>query len=152
MNEIELIRTQLATERMHLREIAAASIGPGDGVARREYLAQVLGWFAARDERLGQLLPVPDGSARAALAEALSAAGSSREALDRLPEAPGGSTQEWRTFAHFVAGDWASRRGRLDELLAQEPLVTWRAVAGIDADSVLEERALYARARSHADG
>lgn len=138
MNEIELIRTQLATERMHLREVAAATIGPGDGIARRQYLVRVLEWFAARDERLGQLLPV---------AQALSAPGSSREALNRLPDARGGSTQEWRAFAHFVAGDWASRRGQLDALLAQEPLVTWRAVAGIDADSILEERALYEAAR-----
>lgn len=145
---MELIRTQLATERMHLREIAAATIGPGDGIARRQYLVRVLGWFAARDERLGQLFPVQDGPARAALAEALGASGSSREALDRLPDAPGGSTQEWRAFAHFVAGDWASRRGQLDALLAQEPLVTWRAIAGIDADGMLEERALYEAARA----
>jgi len=152
VNEIQVIRTQLATERAHLCEIAAACEEPGDRIARHDYLRHVLGWFAAREERLEQLLRVPDrlgAEARAALAGALAEAGSSSEALRRLPAASGGSAQEWRQFARFMADAWDSRRRRLDALLAQESAAaTWRTVAGIDADTMLEERARYGRARA----
>jgi hypothetical protein len=152
VNEIELIRAQLATERAHLRELAAACEQPGDALARHDYLRQVLGWFAARDERLARLLQVAGGvgqDARAALAGALASPGSSHEALQRLPAAGAGSAQQWREFAQFVRDAWDSRRQRLEALLAQESATTtWRTVAGIDADSVLEERARYMRART----
>jgi hypothetical protein len=153
MNEIALIRTQLALERAHLRDIATASAAPGDSPARREYLQRVLGWFAARDERLEELLRAPDGfaeAARPALAQALAARGGSREALRRLPDADtAGIADAWRAFAQFMAGEWDSRRERLEALLAHESrAATWRTMAGIDADTVLEERACYARART----
>jgi hypothetical protein len=151
VNEIELIRAQLATERAHLREIAAACEQPGDALARLDYLREVLGWFAARDERLERLLQEAGGvgqDARAALAGALAGPGSSHEALQRLPAVAAGSAQQWREFADFMRDAWDSRRQRLDSLLAQESgTTTWRTVAGIDADSVLEERARYMRAR-----
>jgi len=152
VNETQLIRAQLATERAHVREIAAACDQPGDALARHDYLRSVLGWFAARDERLEQLLRVPDrlgADARAALASALSDSGDSREALRRLPAPADGSAREWRQFAQFMTEAWDRRRQRLDALLAQQSAAaTWRAIAGIDADSVLEERARYARARA----
>jgi hypothetical protein len=157
VNEIALIRAQLALERLHLRDIAAASEAPGDAQARREYLQRVLGWFAARDERLEELLRAPGGlgeGARAdlapALAQALAAPGSSREALQNLPDTnAAGAAAAWRPFAQLMAGAWERRRDRIDTLLAQEPrAATWRAIAGIDADTVLEERAGYARARA----
>lgn len=152
MNEIQLIRAQLATEHAHLREIAAAYAEPGDALARHDYLRQVLGWFAARDERLERLLRVPGAvgeSARAALAGALADAGGSDEALQRLPAAGAGSVREWREFAQFMAEAWDRRRQRLDILLAEASgTATWRTMAGIDADTVLEERARYVRART----
>jgi hypothetical protein len=152
VNEIQLIRAQLATERAHVRKIAAACDEPGDARARHDYLRNVLGWFAARDERLEQLLRAPDrlgADARAALASVLSDSGDSREALRRLPAPADGSAQAWHQFAQFMTDTWDLRRQRLDALLAQESAAaTWRAIAGIDADTVLEERARYARARA----
>jgi hypothetical protein len=41
---------------------------------------------------------------------------------------------------------WSARRDAIDALLAASPRTTdWRLIAGIDADSILEERQRYAR-------
>ena len=49
-------------------------------------------------------------------------------------------------FAQYFDGPWASRRDALDALLACNNRPTeWRLIGGIDADSILEERARYAR-------
>lgn len=128
------------------------------------YLVWVLARFEERDqslaERLSSLAPRAAGSPRALDAGAASAMlaspGSSREALSRLeaaltaPSPPGGDAaqpaQAWREFARFFDTAWSPRRIALDALLAHLPAVAdWRAVCAIDADSILDERARYAR-------
>lgn len=163
MNEIELLRAQLATERRHVREVASACAaahvsapaGPADAAleplrgACGEYLALVLDWFDQRDERLGELCarhPPPEvgGTALAAL----DLAGRGREALERL-EQPGPARERWQALARFINGPWDARRGAIEALLASNPRAAdWRAFGAIDADSVWQERALYARVRA----
>jgi hypothetical protein len=168
MNEVELIRHQLALERAHLGavatacanamqdEAAAAAGGDSFGQFRRasvEYLACVLAWFEERDQRLTELLQArfaPNDPARRALEEVLARHGRSREVLAKLEAACPGSTaagrQGWREFAEFFNGIWSTRRDALDALLASDSRATdWRTFAGIDADSILEERQRYAQ-------
>jgi hypothetical protein len=172
MNEIQLIRHQLALERAHLAAVANAcadakqheagegATGASLGQFRRacvEYLACVLAWFEERDQRLTELLQTrfgPSDAARGALEEVLARRGRSREVLERLEVAcagaiPAGSIgrhQGWREFAEFFNGVWSTRRDALDALLSTDVRATdWRTFGGIDADSILEERRRYAQ-------
>lgn len=163
MNEIELLRNQLATERRHVREVASACAAAhanappaaGDAVleatrgACSEYLAVVLDWFDRRDARLGELYTQHPAAAagRTALA-ALDLAGRGREALETLT-AGAPARESWQALARFVHGPWDARRGAIEALLASNThVVDWRVFGGIDADSVCLERALYARVRA----
>ncbi|MGH8276165.1 MAG: hypothetical protein ACRETH_05670, partial [Steroidobacteraceae bacterium] len=102
MNEIRLIRNQLAAERQHAMAVVSAWAGaltqagphaaPGGSVLEAfgqacvEYLGGVLARFDARDERLAELyarLPADD-PARGAVNEALAGRGRGCEALERL--------------------------------------------------------------------
>jgi hypothetical protein len=168
MNEIELIRGQLVTERQHAGAIASAcamALQRAEGVSAGlaefrqscvDYLVCVLAWFEERDQRLGDLARArlaPADPARRALEDALAQPGRSRETLERLaaavastPTAGGNSHITWGEFARYFSGVWSARRDAVDALLAPNPRVgDWRAVAAIDADSILEERQLYAR-------
>lgn len=163
MNEIELLRTQLATERSRVREVAsagaaacsaapAATAGAAPGVVRgacAEYLGCVLGWFDERDARLGELYSRhPAGDAGRTAYAALGPGGRGREALERLA-ARGDTREGWQALAQFINGPWDARRGAIEALLAANPRVAdWRAFGGIDADSISRERALYARCRA----
>ena len=169
MNEIQLIRSQLALERAHASAVANACAAvlrtdsgaePGaDGIGgfRRAcvaYLACVLAWFEERDQRLLDLLQVRfDGAdpARRALEEVLARRGRSRDALARLEAAcaeGSGSArrqQAWHEFSEYFNGAWSTRREALETLLAaNNRAADWRVLAGIDADSILEERQRYA--------
>jgi hypothetical protein len=163
MNEIELLRNQLATERLHVREVASAcaaalAAGPqaqGDAAletlrgACGDYLALVLDWFDRRDARLGELYAQrpPADAGRTALA-ALDLAGRGREALEEMT-ALGPARESWQALARFIHGPWDERRGAVEALLASNQRVAdWRVFGGIDADSVCQERALYARVRA----
>ena len=151
MNEIQLIRAQLATERLHLSTIAQACASSAAQAAtvraaRLDYLLCVLGWFEARDQRLGELLRAPPGDldegTRRALEAALGQAGASGEALGRLRAAH--STAAWQACAHFIDTAWGARRDALDALLTTLARASdWRRIAGIDADSILQERRLF---------
>jgi len=171
MNEVELIRNQLALERAHVGAVAnacanamqgdaeATASGDSLGQFRRaciEYLACVLAWFEERDQRLAELLEMRVGAAepsRRTFAEALARPGRSREALAKLEAACAGTTpsgsagrQGWREFAEYFNGVWSTRRNALDALLASNSRATdWRTFGGIDADSILEERRRYAQ-------
>jgi hypothetical protein len=162
MNEIELLRTQLATERRHVREVAsacaAAHLAPAAPAgaalealrgACTEYLGCVLDWFDRRDERLGELcarLPAGDAGRRALAALDLSGRG--REALERLQHG-GPAHESWQALAQFIHGAWDARRGAIEAALASHRRVAdWRTFARVDADSVSRERALYARVRA----
>jgi hypothetical protein len=171
MNEVDLIRNQLALERAHVGAVAnacanamqgaAAAVASGDSVGQFrhacvEYLACVLAWFEERDQRLTDLLQarfVPTDPARRALEEMLARRGRSREALAKLEVACTGTTassaagqQGWREFAEYFNGVWSTRRDALDALLSSNSRATdWRIFGGIDADSILEERQRYAQ-------
>jgi hypothetical protein len=172
MNEVELIRNQLALERAHVSAVAnaCASALQGDAGAearadalgrfRRvcvDYLACVLAWFEERDQRLADLLETRFGAAeplRRTLAEALARPGGSRDALAKLEAAcartaapgPAGSRQGWHEFAEYFNNVWSTRRDALDALLSGNSRATdWRTLGRIDADSILEERRRYAQ-------
>jgi hypothetical protein len=168
MNEVELIRNQLALEGVHARAVAntCASAMQGDTTAtasgdsltqfRRacvDYLACVLAWFEERDQRLTDLLQAGLRSAdpaRRSLEEALARPGRSREVLAKLEAACAGRQQGWREFADYFNGVWSTRRDALDALLSTNSRATdWRTLGGIDADSILEERRRYAQVCSH---
>jgi hypothetical protein len=158
MNEIELIRRQLATERAAVLEVIGACVAtlPARGArataddarfaalrqAARGYLGGALTSFARRDQRLGELarrLPLGD-SRRRAIEAALLGPGASHDALAKL------DSESWRELADYLRGAWSGRHATLDALLAANgPVSDWRAFAGIDADSVLAERAGFAR-------
>jgi hypothetical protein len=171
MNELQLIRNQLALERAHASAVANAcatvlqaesGAGPGSdslGLFRRacvDYLACVLAWFEERDQRLTDLLEArfsASDTARRALEEALARRGRSRDALAKLEAAcagtvapgVGGRQQGWREFAEYFNGMWSTRRDALEALLASNTRAgDWRTLGGIDADSILEERRRYA--------
>jgi len=177
VNEIQLLRNQLATERERASAVANACASALERAAgntvpsgspleqfRRacvDYLVCVLAWFEERDQRLADLAHArlePDDRARRALEEVLARPGRSREALEKLAAAiagtsaadgDGGPHQSWRDFAHYFNSVWDARRAALDALLAPNPRVAdWRLVAGIDADSILAERQRYARVRA----
>jgi len=165
MNEIGLIRRQLATEQAHALEViaacAAALATPGasaaaDGAhlealaaAARAHLACVIGSFARREERLAALVRrmAAGDSRRRALDAALAAPGASRDAQALL------DAQSWPALAAYLQGAWSTRRAALETSLGDStPVTEWREIAVIDADSVLEERTRYARVRAAASG
>ena len=174
MNEVELIRHQLALERAHLGavatacanamqdEAAAAAGGDSFGQFRRasvEYLACVLAWFEERDQRLTELLQTRLRSmdpAWRSFEELLARPGRSREVLAKLEAACAGTSagsaarrQGWREFTEYFNAVWSTRRDALDALLSTDSRATdWRTFGGIDADSILEERRRYAQVRS----
>jgi len=153
VNEIELLRAQLATERRHVSAAAdacaaATANAPAVRAAGTDYLRCVLGWFEARDRRLGELVRVRadmDEHTRRALEAALSQPGASEAALGKLTAAAGAAAA-WQALAQFVGSAWGPRRDALDALLGTltRP-ADWRAIAGIDADSILEERRRFER-------
>jgi hypothetical protein len=174
MNETQLIRQQLATEREHASAVAnacASALGRAEagalggssplGEFRQacvEYLVCVLAWFEERDQRLAELWPArrpATDSAWRAVEEVLSRRGGSREALEKLEaalaatasaSAPRTAPKSWQDFAKFFDSVWSARRDAIDELLARAASTAdWRLVGGIDADSILEERRRYAR-------
>ena len=171
MNEVELIRNQLALERAHVGAVAnacanamqgdsrAVANGESVGQFRRARTGSFRSWlrtFEERDQRLTDLLqtgfPSTDPTRRA-LEEALGRRGRGREALAMLEAACAGTTapgsagrQGWREFAEYFNGVWSTRRDALDALLTANSRATdWRTFGGIDADSILEERRRHAQ-------
>ncbi|HET9105758.1 MAG TPA: hypothetical protein VFN79_01060 [Steroidobacteraceae bacterium] len=164
MNEIEIIRSQLALEHSHAAEVAnacAAAFGDPDAPSRsgeaiagfREacvsYLVWVLARFEERDQTLSELL------AARRLGALAGQSGTSREVLARLeaalaaPDAAAARTG-WQEFARYFNSAWTPRRQVLEAALAEHASVAqWRAVCAIDADSILEERNRYAQVTRH---
>ena len=175
MNEIEIIRSQLAVERSHAAEIAnacAAVFGAGtapsvpdeSAALFREacvgYLVWVLARFEERDQTLSELLSARESAAKSAagalpreqpLEELLSRSGRSREALARLESALAAGAGDaargrWQEFARFFNSAWTPRRVALERELAEHfSVADWRAMCAIDADSILDERRRFAR-------
>ncbi len=171
MNESEIIRAQLVTERVHATQVAnacASVCGTADaGEAHApfrdagvDYLVWVLSRFEQRDQLLAELIgrsaPSAARSAEqtdlpAELAPLAARAGTSRQALSQLEgalaaAAPQAARAAWQAFAQFFNTVWCPRREAIESQLARLPRIAgWRAVCAIDADSILEERARYAR-------
>jgi hypothetical protein len=154
MNETQLIRRQLALEREHLAAVAQAATrlsAPGSALAPfqqacAEYLACVLGWYAARDRRLGALAAGlgSEDPRCATVNEILARDGDSDEALARLAAAADDAAG-WPHLLQFLAGPWSARRDALEGLLANDArVIDWRQIGGIDADGILEERTRFA--------
>jgi len=170
MNEVELIRAQLSLERQHAFDISRAlsAAGSRNGASQEswhsfrqasvDYLVWILSRFEEREQTFHDLLRARDSgdSDRRAVESALALPGSSREALAKLEAALGSTSRpevervgRWSDFEQFLAAAWSVRRDALDKVLAQQARVTdWRAVSGIDADSIFDERSRYARVRA----
>jgi hypothetical protein len=162
MNEIQLIRGQLAAERRHASAVASACAAAADGEFAQacvEYLVRVLAWFEERDQRAIDLARRRrgEGLAGRALEDALARPGTSREALEKLERAMAAGARAaasdpsplWQEFTRYFEGAWSARREAIDARLAEElGSAQWRTVAGIDADSILEERRSFARVRA----
>jgi hypothetical protein len=176
MNELEIIRSQLAVEQAHAAEVVdacAAVFGRTDAVpppsdatalfreASVSYLVWVLARFEERDQTLSELLAARQaangtaaGSARH-LASLVSRAGTSREALSRLEAALGAGESPaaragWQEFGRFFNSAWAPRRAALEAALVEHlGVADWRAVCAIDADSILDERSRFGRVAAH---
>ena len=169
MNEVELIRNQLAAECQHASAViaACAASAPGAGQAHSlrqacaDYLTSVFARFAERDQRLEELLRTraPGGEdTRRALQKALAQPGDARETLERLTRivaaagiepAELAARESWQEFARYFESRWCARRDLIDGLFAPHARVSdWRAVAAIDADVILDERRRYAAVRA----
>ena len=171
MNETEIIRAQLATERTHAGRVARACVAalgaahPSDADATRNfretcvsYLAWVLARFEQRDQLLAELLQGISGDSggpgedtvAVELGEIAARHGTSREALTKLEAAlgavsPDAARRAWSVFGHFFESAWSERRLAIEQHLARLPgTLHWRTVCVIDADSILEERMRYA--------
>ena len=173
MNEIELIRHQLATEREHACATARACAAAlertaGDAPcgaaaladlcqASIAFLAATLSSFEERDLRLVALARArlrTEDPARRALEEVLARPAGNRELLEQLATAGASTTlgqgdtalASWRQIADSLDTAWRARREALEDLFAPHARVTdWRTVGGIDADSILAERRRYAQ-------
>jgi hypothetical protein len=165
MNELELIRNQLRAERMRVAQVALACASPEATEAFRqacvEYLVFVLTRFEERDQMLAEQCRArlaPSDPTRRQLDEIMSRSGTSREALAKLEAAlkdVGGpaSNRHWSEFGSFFEGPWRARRDALEALQERNARVAdWRAVSFVDADSIMEERARYARVQPSLSG
>jgi hypothetical protein len=164
MNELEIIRAQLAVQQTHAAEVAnacAAALGEATAAFREasvSYLVWVLSQFEERDQTLAELLASRQSAANGAaaastrhLAGLISRSGTSREALSRLEAAlaageSAAAGASWQEFARFFNSAWAPRRAALEGALAEHlGMADLRAVCAIDADSILDERSRFAR-------
>lgn len=176
MNELEIIRRQLAVEQSHAAEVAnacaavfaspGASAGPSEATtlfreACVSYLVWVLSRFEECDQTLSELLASRQSSPRGAagvsaqLVALIGQSGTSREALSRLEAALAAGESDsaraaWQEFARIFNSAWTPRRVALERALAEHLSVAdWRAISAIDADSMLDERTRYARVAAH---
>jgi len=125
MNEIQIIQQQLAQEKAHFAEIAAAcsaAIDDGRLEANDELAAAFADYFgfAAKRLRIGTATVPGAGMAPARWLEFL------------------------RTLNEHSIAFFAS----VDQLVSRNvPVTEWRAVSRIDADTIYAERAAYKRLR-----
>ena len=157
MNEVQLIRAQLGLERQHAAEVVRLLADGSKRLAAAEafqqaavdYLAWILSRFEERDQVFHDLLRkrfATEDPNRRAVETALALPGSSREALTKLETALGGANDSaWTDFLRLFSSAWSDRREEIDGLFERQAKVTdWRTVSGIDADSIVDERARYA--------
>ena len=160
MNEVELIRAQLRVERQHAEAVARACASTHAAVSApgTEYLAWILTRFEEREQVFHDLIRKRFAAGdphRQAVEVTLGAPGSNREVLTKLEAALGASAdahttaRRWSEFLSFFSGDWVTRRNEIDRLFQIQAKVTdWRTVSAIDADSIVDERARWARVKA----
>jgi hypothetical protein len=160
MNEVELIRAQLRVERQHAEAVArpCASAHAAVSVDAIEYLAWILTRFEEREQVFHDLIRkrfAADDPHRQAVEATLGSPGSNREALAKLEAALGAGADahttalRWSEFLNFFSRAWVTRRDEIERLFQIQAKVTdWRTVSAIDADSIVDERARWARVRA----
>ena len=171
MNEQEILRQQVATERRHLAQVrnaceaalaAALEEAVLDGFCQccAGYLVYIVARFNAQDQMhaqlLGPRLGPADASFRPMLAELEATLASSRSAIARLGKAlearRGGRATasefilETKTYIDYFNQVLRRRQNTITPLLERlYTIVDWRAACMVTADSILEEREQYGR-------
>ena len=138
MNETDFIRQQLAAERSHLREVLEAVRRGTAANGNARPVALYIDWASRR--------LVPQLAAHQAALEVLDS-GPAAQQLARVAAAVSKVTATERQSAQRAELDaWTEP---LDILAGQTLRIGhWRQAARLSADSILEERQLYAAARS----
>jgi hypothetical protein len=175
MNELQLIREQVSTERRHMAEVKNAcgtaierGIDTDTGLdefcqACADYLVFILGRFNAQDQAHCELLRprlAPDDAAnrrilddleetlqisRGAIARLAAALDARRAGHMHAPEFVGAC----RDYVAFFNDVLSRRRHVIYHLFDRHYGVEdWRRASFVDADSILDERARYAHVRS----
>jgi hypothetical protein len=125
MNEIQILQSQLATERLHFAEVAqacAAALGNGKLTPHSDFTAACADYFAFAVTRLAWNSKAPG------------------------PEA---SQERWRAFLGAFNDQATKHFGALEERLGRNlPVSQWRALSKIDADSIFTERKYYERVKA----
>ncbi len=128
MNEIQIIQQQLATEKLHFSEVAAAcaaAIDAGRFRPEGELAAAIANYFAFATRRIS---PSHPGQA--------------------LPGADAGETR-WREFLQSFNEASGKHFAAIDGLLTRSlPVTEWRTLSRIDADTIFDERARYQRVKA----
>jgi hypothetical protein len=131
MNETDFIRQQLAAERAHLREILAAVKRAAPVMTSARAVVLYLDWAS---RRLVQQIA----------AHQVALGGPDHGAAARQPAKESAAGRAERLLALLDAG-----KDPLDAVAGRTLRIShWRQAAGLNADSILEERQLYAAARS----
>jgi hypothetical protein len=125
MNEIQIIQNQLALERLHFAEVAtacASALDKGNFWTQRELATACADYFVFAVTRLPGMSTPPRADA---------------------------SAEDWRDFLRLFNDQAAKHFAAVDQLLPRNiPVTEWRARSRIDADSIITERARYARVKA----
>ena len=168
MNEQEFIRQQVATERAHMgatRAALAAALGANysDDVletfarAAARYLGFIVRRFNAQDLEhcaiLQARVAATDQADRAILSDLAATLRFSGQAIDALAAAVDAPAAELLAacgaYNRFYTEVLGSRRHAIYHLFERHyGIVEWRQASFVDADSILEERELYAAVAS----
>ena len=149
MNESDFIRQQLAAEHAHLREILKAVSAAGPVIGNSRPVADYIEW--ARRRLLAQL-----DAHRSALQAAHAPGADTRAHLARLCGAAAqlaedGAARPAQVLAARLVALLDAWDGPLDTLAGRTLRIGhWRQAAHLSADTILEERQLYAAARGAA--
>lgn len=158
MDELTLLREQVATERRHLaaakaacREaLASGAAGPSQAFLRAagEYLAFAVRRLIAQDQAHSLLLRPriarEDAGSHAQLDSLDAALKSARAALAAF-DAAADPAAAARGLIATLEAELAPRRHALTALMtAHYSIDDWRVASCVDADSILEERERYA--------
>jgi hypothetical protein len=145
MNETDFIRQQLHLERTHLREILRALRQASAADRPAHPIALYIDWAGRRliNQVLAHQAALQDA---AALDPALQ--GQLAEASGAARQAQNGTTGSGHLRAEGLLGMLEAWSEPLDAAAARALRIThWRRAAHLSADTILEERQLYAAAR-----